>query len=150
MFLYPRTETPTIQTSRRINCELSQSWPEEHFVPSSFITNRYCVLNSYLGPSIVSDTALSALSLLSGLVSYFQGASEKTNAHRRKVNITLQPTVWLLGSNWDLSDFKFSAPSTLKTFANQRINEYFRVPCKMRDLSCQLFLIIVPNENMNY
>lgn len=47
------------------------------------------------------------------------------------------------------SDFKVSAPSILGRFANQRINEYFRVPSTVRDLSFQLFLIIALNENMN-
>ena len=48
------------------------------------------IFNSDLGPSIIlPGTELSALSLLSVLISHFQGAGEKTNAHRRKVNVTL-------------------------------------------------------------
>lgn len=58
-------------------------------------------------------------------------------------NIAIQ---WLLG--FSLSDFKVSVPSVLRTFANQRINEYFRVTSNVRDLSF-LFLIIALNENMN-
>lgn len=59
-------------------------------------------------------------------------------------NIAIQG---LLG--FSLSDFKVTVPSILGRFANQRINEYFRVPSNVRDLSFQLFLIIALNENMN-
>lgn len=76
-------------------------------------------------------------------------ADEKTNAQRGKVNVTQQPIKWSLESNWDLSNFKVRAPSTLKRFASHRINEYFRVPSNVKDLSFQLFLIIAPNEYMN-